>query len=172
MLSINQQNSLNQYTEEVSNQFLKFAIQPPLVEKILVPSIFSLLGDISNKSEIDLGCGTGNYTRLIKKMTKQKVVGVDISSDMINIALIPEKTEKLDITYEVHDIIKPFKNGIFDIVVINYVLNHSNSFEILNTIIKNAFDLLNKNGRILGHTVSPFFIDPKSFPKLVKYGLK
>ena len=171
MISDNIKESPNQYTEEVSNKYLKFYIQAPVVKKILVPSFFSLLGDISNKSVIDFGCGTGNYTRLIKQKTSQKVIGVDISSEMIKIALIPEAKEPLGIIYEVHDIVKPYKNELFDIVVINYVLNHANSFEMLKAIIKNSFDILNKNGKVLGHTVSPF-IESKNFPKLLKYGLK
>jgi len=47
-----------------------------------------LLGDISNCDVLDLACGEGYYTRIIRKMVapQNKVFGVDISEDMIELA--------------------------------------------------------------------------------------
>jgi ubiquinone/menaquinone biosynthesis C-methylase UbiE len=39
---------------------------------------------LSNEDVLDLACGTGFYTRIIKTITTGKVYGIDISEDMIN----------------------------------------------------------------------------------------
>ena len=44
----------------------------------------NLLGNISQKSILDLACGEGFYTRRIKKKSAETVVGSDISEKMIN----------------------------------------------------------------------------------------
>jgi ubiquinone/menaquinone biosynthesis C-methylase UbiE len=44
------------------------------------------LGDISGKDVLDLACGEGFFTRLIKQKTTGKVYGVDISENMISLA--------------------------------------------------------------------------------------
>jgi len=47
-----------------------------------------LLGDISNCDVLDLACGEGYYTRIIRELvsSKNQVFGVDISEDMIELA--------------------------------------------------------------------------------------
>ena len=41
---------------------------------------------LNNLSILDLACGSGTYSRIFKDMGAKEVVGVDISSKMINIA--------------------------------------------------------------------------------------
>jgi ubiquinone/menaquinone biosynthesis C-methylase UbiE len=50
------------------------------------PSFIKLLGDLSNEDVIDLACGEGFYTRILREKTKGKVYGVDISTGMIELA--------------------------------------------------------------------------------------
>lgn len=54
-------------------------------------TFFSLLGDISNQSVLDLACGEGFYTRQLKLRGASKVVGVDISEKMIELAEKPRR---------------------------------------------------------------------------------
>lgn len=51
-----------------------------LIEK---PAIISLLPNLENKSVLDLGCGYGEHCLLYIKLGALKVVGVDISKNMI-----------------------------------------------------------------------------------------
>ena len=46
-------------------------------------TFFTLLGDVSNRSVLDLACGDGFYTRQLKLRGAAKVVGVDVSEKMI-----------------------------------------------------------------------------------------
>lgn len=43
----------------------------------------NLIGKLENEDVIDLACGGGYYTRLLREKTKGKVYGVDISEGMI-----------------------------------------------------------------------------------------
>ena len=44
-----------------------------------IPDHLELLGDLRGRSVLDLACGEGFYTRLIKKAGADRVVGVDLS---------------------------------------------------------------------------------------------
>lgn len=63
-----------------------------------------LIGDlIENSDVIDLACGTGYYTRILREKTKGEVYGVDISEDMIEHAKSQLKHEG-EIHYIVADV--------------------------------------------------------------------
>ncbi|MEH1913482.1 class I SAM-dependent methyltransferase [Nostoc sp.] len=42
----------------------------------------NLIGDVAGKSILDLACGEGFFTRLLKQNGAARLVGVDISSEM------------------------------------------------------------------------------------------
>ena len=54
---------------------------------------YSLLPDLTGKSVIDLGCGYGENCREFARLGASTVVGVDISSKMLQVA---EKENKCD----------------------------------------------------------------------------
>jgi ubiquinone/menaquinone biosynthesis C-methylase UbiE len=53
---------------------------------IETPSFISLVGKLSNEDVVDLACGEGFYTRMMRRMTSGKVYGFDFSENMINLA--------------------------------------------------------------------------------------
>jgi len=50
------------------------------------PCIQELLPDIRGKSILDFGCGTGIFTFLLEKYYPSKIVGIDLSEEMLKIA--------------------------------------------------------------------------------------
>lgn len=54
-----------------------------IVEK---PALFSLAPDLHNKSVLDIGCGYGENCVQFLKLGAKKVMGLDISSRMLEIA--------------------------------------------------------------------------------------
>ena len=50
------------------------------------PIIKSMLPSLKNKKILDLGCGDGNMTEYFMKKGAKKVVGIDISKNMIDTA--------------------------------------------------------------------------------------
>src|SRR5262249_48186740 len=67
-------------------------------------TLFKLLGDLSGKSVLDLACGEGFYTRFIKRRGAARVVGVDLSHGMIELARREEERDSLGIDYLVQDV--------------------------------------------------------------------
>ena len=49
-------------------------------------TVFELLGDVGGNTVLDLACGEGFYTRLLRKAGARQVTGVDISAAMIKLA--------------------------------------------------------------------------------------
>jgi ubiquinone/menaquinone biosynthesis C-methylase UbiE len=72
---------------------------------------------IKDEDIIDLACGTGFYTRILREKTSGKVYGVDISEDMIKYAKSKLKSSDGEIKYILHDCTIPIKLDMqFDIV--------------------------------------------------------
>jgi ubiquinone/menaquinone biosynthesis C-methylase UbiE len=46
----------------------------------------ALIGDPSSKSVLDIACGEGFYTRMIRQRGAAKIAGVDLSEGMIELA--------------------------------------------------------------------------------------
>ena len=60
--------------------------ESPLRRHVEAYSFFQMLGDVSGLAVLDLACGEGFYTRLIRQAGAASAVGVDISSEMIALA--------------------------------------------------------------------------------------
>ena len=88
-------------------------------------TFFKLLGDVSDKTVLDLACGEGFYTRFIKRRGTARVVGVDLSPGMIELARREEASAPLGIDYLVHDAKRLALDETFDMVVAAYLLNYA-----------------------------------------------
>ena len=58
------------------------------------PAMFELLGEISGKRILDLGCGGGYNTRIMARKGA-KVSGVDFSKKMIDLSVQQEKKKRI-----------------------------------------------------------------------------
>ena len=52
-------------------------------ELIEIPQLFDLIGDVKDKSILDLGCGAGGHDRKLIELGAKSVMGIDISNKMI-----------------------------------------------------------------------------------------
>jgi len=74
------------------------------------------------KMVLDVGCGSGIVTRDIARLTKGKVVGIDGSSDMINVASeVLKGYNNVELKVSPAENL-PFDNDTFDIVACNLLL--------------------------------------------------
>jgi SAM-dependent methyltransferase len=62
------------------------------------PVIFDILGNVKDLSVLDLACGQGYLSRILARKGA-KVVGVDLSEKMLEIAKESEASEPLDVKY-------------------------------------------------------------------------
>jgi len=100
-----------------------------------------------NKSSVvlDLGIGTGNLSALIKA---DKIVGVDISKEMIAIA--KEKLKSKTVEFIKSDFLEVFdqKLQLFDVAVSTYAIHHLETYERAE-LFGLIYDHLKKNGRAI-----------------------
>ncbi|MDZ8082555.1 MAG: methyltransferase domain-containing protein [Nostoc sp. DcaGUA01] len=138
----------------------------PIVENF---TFFNILSNFQEKTILDLACGTGFYTRLLKKRGAGKVVGVDISEEMIGVGRQEEQKEPLGIEYQAFDVGKLPKLGKFDLVTAIYLLNYAENKEYLLKMFQKIRNNLVENGRLVAMTINPHFCVNKS--NCSKYGL-
>lgn len=90
-------------------------------------TLFEVIGDLKGKAVLDLACGEGFYSRFLKQNGASRVVGVDLSERMIELARKQESQNPLVVEYAVGDA-KHFKpNEPFDLVVAGYLLNYAST---------------------------------------------
>jgi tRNA (uracil-5-)-methyltransferase TRM9 len=88
--------------------------------------VLRLLGDVSGKSVLDLGCGNGRHTVELAKRASL-VVGIDLSKRLIKIAEV--RVRKLGLAHKamfvVGDVLfLPFRKASFDVVACIAVIHH------------------------------------------------
>jgi len=100
---------------------------------------------IRGKNVLDVGCGTGDYTVLLKKRGFS-VIGLDLNKEMLNVARKKVKNVKF-----IQGNMKTFKiKQKFDIIVCLFsTMNYNRTFNELKMTIKNFYNHLNKEGLLI-----------------------
>jgi len=127
-----------------------------------VPAMLKLLPKVSGKNVLDLGCGSGVYTKILLKRGA-KVVGVDISKNMIDIAKIYAPGAK----YLCQDMAKlRLPKNYFDIAFSSLAVPYL--VERL-PMLKAVYKSLKKNGVFLFSITNPLMEIKDSFDKGTKH---
>lgn len=111
---------------------------------------------LTGLSVLELACGTGDCSRKAQELGATTLVGVDVSSEMINIAHEIEKGMGVTgIEYYVADCSKPIdalkgQEGKFDLVLGNWLLNYATSFEEIVGMWSNIALYLKPGGKFIG----------------------
>lgn len=109
------------------------------------PAMRELLPDLKGKTALDLGCGFGDNCMDFVKMGANKVVGIDISKNMLGIAKSKNSNEKIEyINLPLEDLSKV--QGKFDLVYSSLCFHYIKDFDVL---IENIYDKLNSGGMLL-----------------------
>ena len=122
----------------------------PFREYVERHTLFELLGDVGGKRVLDLACGEGFYTRLLRQAGALEVTGVDISAAMIELAEEQERRHPLGCRYVQADVaaFEPGKGA--DLVVAVYLLNYARTPEQLFRFCRVCHDALRPGGRMVG----------------------
>ena len=89
-----------------------------------IPTVLGLIGDLTGAAVLDIGCGSGMYTRRICRRGARRVVGIDESDGMVAYAKAREQQERLGIEYLVGPL-PASEHGTFDLVLGVYVLPYA-----------------------------------------------
>ena len=94
------------------------------------PAFFEFVGDLSGLLVLDAGCGEGYNTRLLARRGA-RMVGIDLSPEMIRLARTEEEREPLGIRYEVASMthMRLFADETFDAVVSMMALMDSADYD-------------------------------------------
>ena len=110
---------------------------------------------------LDLACGTGIVTNNLASWGASSVLGIDISSVMVEAAKASTISDKVQ--FEVGDCFKPrmFGSGNYDLVVGAWLLNYASSKHVMIDMYRTIAMNLKDGGRFVGITPHPTE-DPKS----------
>src|SRR5688572_28236192 len=108
-----------------------------------------MLGDVTGLSVLDLACGEGFYARLLKRRGAARVVGIDLSAEMIRLARRAEADDPLGVEYVTGDAIGFRSAETFDVVTAAYLLNYAESEETLAAMCRTIAAALTPGGRFV-----------------------
>ena len=114
---------------------------------------------------LEIGCGTGLFTRKFYAATKADITAIDISEDLLVEArkLLPEATFKVDDAMH-----SGFQNNSFDVVYGSSVLHHLEFDSSLNEIMR----VLKPGGRMIfaePNMINPQILIQKNIPFIKKW---
>lgn len=111
--------------------------------------LMKLLGDLRGRSVLDLACGEGFYSRQLKLSGAQHTLGVDLSSQMIELARQQEKREPLGIEYLVSDASEVELKNPVDLILAAYLINYAQNQSELSKMAKAMAKNLKAGGRVV-----------------------
>ncbi len=153
--------------DEIAEEYQASKLQPwrQFIESY---TLFNTLGDVTNKSVLDLACGEGFYSRQLKLRGAAIVEGVDVSEGMIQLARNSEASKPLDINYHIHDVKHLELDKQFDIVTASYLMNYAQTYNELKRFADVIKKHLKPGGRFVTINSNPSYDAPVD--STLKYG--
>jgi SAM-dependent methyltransferase len=145
----------------IAEQYAR-AKQHPWRAHIEAFTLFDLLGDLAGRSVLDLACGTGFYSRALRRHGAPRVLGVDRSERMVELARQEEARDPLGVEYLVHDAEALALGETFDVVVAAYLLNYARTREELLAMYRAVHGALKPAGRFLAVNDNPDYPPERS----------
>lgn len=141
----------------------------PIIRYAEVPGFLGLVGDVTGKSVLDIACGTGFYSRELKRRGASRVLGFDISGAMVDAAKAIEGAEPLGIDYEVADTttLREFDEP-FDVAIAVQAFNYAGDVAEIERMMRNIRRSLADGGSFCLFVQEPGY--DFGGPSLEKYG--
>lgn len=140
--------------------------------EIVLPALKALVGSVKGKKVLDLGCGSGRYSRIFAHLGAN-VTGVDRSKFQIELAIAKEQVERLGIIYRLSDIrSSALRNATYDLVLLMFVILDVHPAEMVSEFVSVASRALKLGGLLLVADLHPHNIGKENaFENFtVKYG--
>lgn len=134
-------------------------------------TLMKLIGDPRGLHVLDVGCGEGFYSRLIRERGAARVAGIDQSHGMIELARTQEAQHRLGIDYIVGDARELPVTRQFDLVMAAYLLNYAQDPQELQAMYDGLARSLRPGGRFVTVNGNPALTFP-SAPSYRKYGFE
>src|ERR1700731_436920 len=135
-------------------------------------SFMNLIGDVDGKRVLDVACGEGHFTRLLREAGAVEGVGVDISERMIEFAREQETRHPLGIEYRVEDARAVAEHADFDLVVGAWLLVYAQTRAELLQMCRGLASRLRSGGRFVTLVNNPAVYGFDPLPDYRKYGFE
>jgi SAM-dependent methyltransferase len=144
----------------------------PWRSRVETYSFLKLIGDVKGLRVLDVACGEGHFTRMLRNAGAVQVVGIDISERMIELARAQEARDSLGIEYRVEDARMAGGQTDFDLVASAWLLVYARSRAELVAMCRGLASRLRAGGRLVTIINNPavFELDPP--PDYRKYGFE
>jgi 2-polyprenyl-3-methyl-5-hydroxy-6-metoxy-1,4-benzoquinol methylase len=153
----------------VAEQY-KESKEQPWRSRIETYSLMRLIGDLDGKKVLDVACGEGYFTRILRRAGASKVVGLDISERMIRLARAQEAAEPLGIEYRIEDARSIVPQQDFDLAVAAWLLVYAQDRAELARMCRGLASRVRPGGRFVTYTTNPGVYDFSPPPDYRKYG--
>tara|TARA_R110002111_G_scaffold262860_1_gene341965 strand:+ start:83022 stop:83759 length:738 start_codon:yes stop_codon:yes gene_type:complete len=134
-------------------------------------TLLELAGDPRDMAVLDVACGEGFYTRMMRERGAARVTGVDLSQGMIDLAQKQEAQHQQGIEYILGDARELPVTDQYDLAVAAYLLNYARTREELQAMCDGIARALKPGGRFVTVNSSPMFHFP-SAPSFRQYGFE
>jgi ubiquinone/menaquinone biosynthesis C-methylase UbiE len=128
-----------------------------------------LTGPLHGESALDLACGEGFYSRLLKTWGAGSVVGVDLSPTMIELARRQEAAQPHGVRYHVQDVRTLDLGQRFALVFAAFLFNHANDYDEFLEMARAVERHLAAAGRLVA-VISRGDQPVSAYPKITTYG--
>lgn len=118
-------------------------------------SVLNALGNVDQRSVLELATGTGHYARRLRRLGASRVVGVDLSAEMVALAQEAENRTPLGISYRVHDVATLDLDETFDVVIAVYLLHYAADIDHLDAMTQVIARHLEPGGRFVTFQMNP-----------------
>lgn len=112
-----------------------------------------ILPDFPNKKVLDLGCGYGWHCKYAVENGANKVIGIDISDKMLEIAKEKNSDKKIDYRCEAMEDLN-FPKETFDIILSSLAFHYIQDFE---SLVSNIAKWIRKGGEFVFSVEHPVF---------------
>jgi SAM-dependent methyltransferase len=143
--------------------------ESPFREHVERFTLRKLTGPLHGESALDLACGEGHYSRLLRAWGAGTVVGVDLSPGMIELARRQEEARPLGIRYHFHDVRDLDLGQRFDLVFAAFLFNHARDYDEFLEMARAVERHLAPGGRLVS-VISRGDQPVSAYAKLTKYG--
>lgn len=154
--------------DPISEQY-QLSKQQPWRAYVECYGLLGLAGNYVGMDIVDLACGEGFYARRLKHGGARRVLGVDSSPGMIDLARKQETQQPFGVEYALSDVREMGHEGEFDLAVAAWLLNYAQTAVELDAMCRAIFNCLKPGGRFVSVNSSPL-IDWTSTPPFRKYG--
>ena len=154
----------------ISEQYQRSKQQP---WRVFIESftLMELVGDPTGLTVLDLACGEGFYSRLLRHRGATRVTGLDLSAGMIALAEAQEARQPLGVCYAVADARELAGADPVDLAVAAYLLNYARTPAELQSMCDGIARSLKPGGRFVTVNTNPALAFP-SAPCYRKYGFQ